>query len=112
MPAFVWPLGKPPSVAGVGLFAEAPEDHQHDDLQGVDVHRVARGDPLNVLADRFDGKHFALHGLWPQPHDDSTEYCGFAATEITKLKKREWPKGATIDLDEPTRTRLAMVMPG
>lgn len=62
--------------------------------------------------DRFDGKHFALHGLWPQPFDPSTEYCGFSATEISALKRREWPAGAAIDLDQATETELAVVMPG
>ena len=62
--------------------------------------------------DRFDGKHFALHGLWPQPFDPSTEYCGFTASEITALKRHDWPQGATIDLDPATRTELETVMPG
>lgn len=62
--------------------------------------------------DRFDATHFALHGLWPQPFDPSSEYCGFSASEITALKRREWPAGTTIVLDAPTRTALTTVMPG
>lgn len=62
--------------------------------------------------ERFDATHFALHGLWPQPFDPSTEYCGFSASEITALKRREWPDGAVIALDDATKTELATMMPG
>lgn len=62
--------------------------------------------------ERFDATHFALHGLWPQPFAPSTEYCGFTPSEITRLKARDWPEGAAIVLDDPTRAELATVMPG
>lgn len=62
--------------------------------------------------DRFDATHFALHGLWPQPFDPSTEYCGFTASEITALKRRDWPEGTVIALDDQTRTALGTAMPG
>ena len=55
---------------------------------------------------RFDADHFTLHGLWPQPRENS--YCGVSAHE----RKRSWSRIPPLDLSARTRQELERKMPG
>ncbi|SMX27546.1 Ribonuclease I precursor [Pelagimonas phthalicica] len=52
----------------------------------------------------------SLHGLWPQPRGN--DYCG-VSDEIRQLDKdRRWSELPAPELDDDTRERLAVAMPG
>lgn len=60
--------------------------------------------------DRFDAKHFTLHGLWPQPENNL--YCGVSDADKTNDKRNRWDTLPEPALSMETRTQLNEVMPG
>lgn len=63
------------------------------------------------VAGRFDGSHFALHGLWPQPRGNF--WCGVTQEEKRLAEDRStWGQLPPLELDEATREELETVMPG
>lgn len=61
-------------------------------------------------ADRFDARHFSLHGLWPQPR--SNVYCGVADDLKRHDKAGNWQALPELPLPEALRRELERVMPG
>ncbi len=59
---------------------------------------------------RFDGTHFTLHGLWPQPR--TKEYCGVSPEERAAAKSGRWQKLPRLDLSQRLTAELKEVMPG
>lgn len=53
---------------------------------------------------------FSLHGLWPQPR--SAVYCGVPERLIALDQKGRWNDLPAPSLDEDTRARLDLAMPG
>ena len=64
----------------------------------------------NQTAERFDASHFALHGLWPQPRNQS--YCKVAPADIDDDKAGRWGELPEVTLQAATREELEKVMPG
>ena len=61
-------------------------------------------------AGRFDSQNFTLHGLWPQPRDNT--YCNVPAHLIELDKSGRWHKLPKLPLSDPLRKELAIKMPG
>jgi len=61
-------------------------------------------------AERFDASHFALHGLWPQPRNNS--YCNVAPALVAMDKNNRWEELPPLVLETQTRAELSRVMPG
>lgn len=59
---------------------------------------------------RHDATHFSLHGLWPQPRDNT--YCGIDNPAKKVDRKKRWDLLPALDLDEKLRAELRQVMPG
>ena len=59
---------------------------------------------------RFDGSHFTLHGLWPQP--STQEYCGVSPEERAAAKSGHWQKLPKLDLSQRIAAELKEAMPG
>jgi ribonuclease T2 len=59
---------------------------------------------------RFDATHFTLHGLWPQPRRNA--YCDVPPEMSLADKDGDWDRLPEPKLSDPTRQRLAQVMPG
>lgn len=61
-------------------------------------------------AERPDASRFSLHGLWPQPRDNS--YCGVDARTRRIDQEGDWKALPALDLKPATRERLDGLMPG
>ena len=59
---------------------------------------------------RFDGNHFALHGLWPQP--GMKEFCGVSPEARSAAKSGRWQALPKLDLTPRTAAELKEAMPG
>lgn len=59
-------------------------------------------------AERYDARHFTLHGLWPMRQN----YCGVAQADIDADKKGRWTDLPEVKLSVATREALDRVMPG
>ena len=64
----------------------------------------------NQTPERFDASHFALHGLWPQPRNQS--YCKVDRADIEDDKAGRWSDLPEVTLQGATREELDKVMPG
>jgi ribonuclease T2 len=64
--------------------------------------------------DRFDARHFSLHGLWPQKTkvSGSTVYCGVPQKEIDRDKSGRWRDLDAARISEIVWQELRRVMPG
>ena len=61
-------------------------------------------------AERFDGSHLTLHGLWPQPRNN--QFCGVAQEEIDASEGHRWEDLPEPELTPETKAALDVVMPG
>lgn len=61
-------------------------------------------------ANRFDAKHFSLHGLWPQPRDNV--YCGVSQDIVRTDKSGRWRNLPKLEISENLRKQLETQMPG
>ncbi len=59
---------------------------------------------------RFDATQFTLHGLWPQPRNNT--YCGVDSTQKAIDRRKRWDLLDELDLTDETRQRLNIIMPG
>lgn len=59
---------------------------------------------------RYDADHFTLHGLWPQPRDNT--YCNVSSVEKSLDGRGAWDQLAAPDLSGETYAALLVVMPG
>jgi ribonuclease T2 len=59
---------------------------------------------------RFDGSHFTLHGLWPQPRGN--DYCKVPPRQKQDDEKHRWDDLPETPLSAATRSALGEVMPG
>jgi ribonuclease T2 len=64
----------------------------------------------SATASRFDARHLALHGLWPEPRDNV--YCAVEDTRRQSDESGRWSDLPAPDLTPATRRRLAVAMPG
>jgi ribonuclease T2 len=60
--------------------------------------------------ERADASRFSLHGLWPQPRENS--YCGVDARTRRLDREGDWKALPNLDLKPATRERLTALMPG
>lgn len=60
--------------------------------------------------ERADASRFSLHGLWPQPRENS--YCGVDARTRRLDREGDWKALPNLDLKPATRERLMALMPG
>jgi len=60
--------------------------------------------------DKYNEKHFVLHGLWPQPRDKT--YCGVSKKHVAMDKHKQWNRLPDLSLNNDVKMRLARVMPG
>ena len=72
--------------------------------------RPAKTECETQTPDRFDARHFALHGLWPQPR--SNVYCQVAPDMAAADKAGRWEDLPDVALPQEVRTELDTVMPG
>ena len=61
-------------------------------------------------AGRFDTSHFSLHGLWPQPRNET--YCNVSRETIATDKSGRWSRLPKLDLSAGLRNELERKMPG
>jgi ribonuclease T2 len=60
--------------------------------------------------ERADASRFSLHGLWPQPRENS--YCGVDPRTRRLDQAGDWKALPSLDLKPATRERLMSLMPG
>lgn len=58
---------------------------------------------------RYDATHWSLHGLWPQPRNNT--YCGVSYMDKSIDRNKKWHLLAPVKLSQKTATELAFVMP-
>jgi len=58
---------------------------------------------------RYDATHWSLHGLWPQPRNNT--YCGVGYMDKGIDRNKKWHLLAPVKLSQKTATELAFVMP-
>lgn len=61
-------------------------------------------------AEAFEASHFTLHGLWPQPRDNS--WCNVSDTQRRLDREGRWEELPAVALSDPLRARLDERMPG
>ncbi|NKB52371.1 MAG: hypothetical protein GKR97_09130 [Rhizobiaceae bacterium] len=59
---------------------------------------------------RYDANHFSLHGLWPQPRNQS--YCNVDASQKRLDTSRKWSRLTGLGLSEELQNELLKIMPG
>ncbi len=59
---------------------------------------------------RFDASHFSLHGLWPQPRNQS--YCNVDANQKRLDTSRKWSRLPGLGLSTKLQNQLLKIMPG
>ena len=59
---------------------------------------------------RYDAKHWSLHGLWPQPRNNT--YCGVSDTDKGIDRNSRWHLLEPVKLSQKTAQALAFTMPG
>ena len=74
-----------------------------------EIHR-RKDECRGQTAERPDASRFSLHGLWPQPRDNS--YCGVDARARRLDLEGDWKALPALDLKPATRERLDGLMPG
>lgn len=78
-----------------------------------ETHRVRKEckRPLFSLGkDKYREKHFILHGLWPQPKNNT--YCDVPSKYVRLDKHKQWHRLPDLDLREDVKKDLQKVMPG
>ncbi len=61
-------------------------------------------------SDRYDATHFAIHGLWPQPRDNT--YCNVTNNLKRMDQRKMWEQLPDLGLTEETYGNLMETMPG
>jgi len=64
----------------------------------------------SMNANSFGAFEFVLHGLWPQPRNNS--YCNVSKKQIGMDKNKQWNRLDKLELNTTTREKLAKIMPG
>ena len=59
---------------------------------------------------RYDAKHWSLHGLWPQPRNNT--YCGVGSIDKGIDRNSKWHLLEPVKLSAKTAKALAFTMPG
>ncbi len=66
---------------------------------------------VSQTAERFDGTHLTLHGLWPQPRNN--QFCGgVPPDDIAASEGHRWQDLPELVLAPETKAALDTVMPG
>lgn len=60
--------------------------------------------------DKYREKHFVLHGLWPQPKNNT--YCNVSSQNIGLDKHKQWNRLPDLGLREDVKKDLQKIMPG
>ncbi len=64
----------------------------------------------NQTEEKFEASNFSLHGLWPQPRNNT--YCGVSQRNKQLDRERKWSELPSVDLSEALFDELTMKMPG
>ena len=59
---------------------------------------------------RYDAKHWSIHGLWPQPRNNV--YCGVSDTDKGIDRNKRWHLLPPLQLSAKTAQELSFAMPG
>jgi len=59
---------------------------------------------------RYDAKHWSLHGLWPQPRNNT--YCNVSDVDKGIDRNKKWHLLEPVKLSQKTAQALAFTMPG
>lgn len=59
---------------------------------------------------RYDAKHWSLHGLWPQPRNNT--YCGVSDIDKGIDRNSRWHLLEPVKISQKTAQALAFTMPG
>ncbi|PHS40376.1 MAG: hypothetical protein COB07_04575 [Sulfurovum sp.] len=59
---------------------------------------------------KYKEKHFVLHGLWPQPKNNT--YCGVDNKVVRLEKHKQWHRLPDLNLREDVKKDLQKIMPG
>lgn len=65
---------------------------------------------FSFAKDKYNEKHFVLHGLWPQPRNNI--YCGVSKKHMAMDKHKQWNRLPALGLNDNVKMRLTKVMPG
>ena len=60
--------------------------------------------------EKYREKHFVLHGLWPQPKNNT--YCDVPSQHVRLDKHKQWNRLPDLDLREDVKKDLQKIMPG
>ena len=78
-----------------------------------ETHRVRKECKRSLFSfgkDKYREKHFVLHGLWPQPKNNT--YCGVASQYVSLDKHKQWHRLPDLGLREDVKKDLQKIMPG
>lgn len=64
----------------------------------------------SLTSQRYDAKHLSLHGLWPQPRNNT--YCGVSIKNKSIDRKKRWDLLPSLQLDKQLFSQLQQVMSG
>jgi len=65
---------------------------------------------VSFAKDKYKERHFVLHGLWPQPKNNT--YCGVSSQQISLDKHKQWHRLPDLDLREDVKKDIEKIMPG
>jgi ribonuclease T2 len=65
---------------------------------------------LSFGKSKYKEKHFILHGLWPQPKNNT--YCNVPVQIVRLDKHKQWGRLPELNLSEDVKINLQKVMPG
>lgn len=65
---------------------------------------------FSFAKDKYREKHFILHGLWPQPKNNT--YCDVDSKYVSMDKHKQWYRLPDLDLSDEVKKDLSSVMPG
>ena len=65
---------------------------------------------FSFTKDKYKEKHFVLHGLWPQPKNNT--YCDVESKILNLDKHKQWHRLPSLDLSDEVKKDLQNIMPG
>lgn len=104
------------SVNGQQVAAPVARKQSNDYLlalswqPGFCATHSAKTECARATNNEFSASHLALHGLWPQPRNNS--YCGVSETHKSIDRRGRWDLLPALPLTTETKKELSKVMPG
>jgi len=78
-----------------------------------ETHRYKKECKRSLLSfgkNKYSERHFVLHGLWPQPKNNT--YCEVSSKYVSLDKHKQWHKIPHLGLKNELKMELQKVMPG